>query len=178
MPEGGRSAQSERDHRWSTLTTENPVRPKEGRRRWGEARASDTRVSALRMTRDDVTSVIVDVPGMYADHHVVEVRRILLEVPGVQDVYASSAFGVVEIGFDPEQTSAEALERRLEEAGYRSELPVPAESGEPATDKTSAESRYRRRTTSGVPPGSAVAFRQELREPAPPGDESNETTEE
>lgn len=122
-------------------------------------------------------AVIIDVPAMYADHHVVEVRRILHAVPGVRAVYASSAFGVVEIDFDPEHTSAEALERRLDEAGYLSELPVPMESGEPATDRTAADGRYRRHTASDAPSGSAVAFRQELRAAAPPRTQPTDTTE-
>jgi len=125
-----------------------------------------------------MTSVTIVVPAMYADHHVVEVRRILHEVPGVRAVNASSAFGVVEIDFDAEHTSAEVLERRLDEAGYLSELPVPVESGEPATGRTAADGRYRRRTTSDAPSGSAVAFRQELRSPAPPPTEPTEPTEE
>jgi copper chaperone CopZ len=130
------------------------------------------------MTRDDMTSVIVDVPAMYADHHVVEVRRILLDVQGVHAVYASSAFGVVEIDFDDEHTSAEALERLLDEAGYLSELPVPKESGEPATDRTAGDGRYRRHTTSNAPAGSAVTFRQELDAAAPPQAEPAEMKEE
>ena len=69
------------------------------------------------MTGDDMTSVVFVVPAMYADHHVVAFRRILPDVPGVRAVYASSAFGVVEIEFDAEYTSAEVLERRLDEAG-------------------------------------------------------------
>lgn len=109
-----------------------------------------------------MTSVIIDVPAMYADHHVVEVRRILNDVPGVRAVYASSAFRIVEVDFDPEHTSAEALERVLEEAGYRSDLPVPVEPGEPAPEG----GRYRRRTAIGAPSGTAVAFRQELGGPA------------
>ena len=125
-----------------------------------------------------MASIVIDVPAMYADHHVVEVRRILRAVPGVRTVYASSAFGVVEIDFDAEQTSAEALERLLDEAGYLSELPVPAESGEPVTDRTTADRRYRRRTASDAPSGSAIAFRQELRAPAPTGEEPTDTTEE
>ncbi len=125
-----------------------------------------------------MTSVIIDVPAMYADHHVVEVRRILHDVPGVRAVYASSAFGVVEIDFDAEYTSAEVLERRLDEAGYLSELPVPMESGEPATDRTAADGRYRRHTTSIAPSGSAVAFRQELKAAAPPRTEPTEMKEE
>jgi len=123
-------------------------------------------------------SVVIGVPAMYADHHVVEVRRILHDVPGVRAVYASSAFGVVEIDFDAEHTSAEVLERRLDEAGYLSELPVPVESGEPATDRTAADGRYRRHTTSNAPSGSAVAFRQELKAAAPPRTVPTETTEE
>ena len=70
------------------------------------------------MNGGDMTSVTIGVPAMYADHHVVEVRRILHDVPGVRAVYASSAFGVVEIEFDAEHTSAAALERRLDEEGY------------------------------------------------------------
>ena len=124
-----------------------------------------------------MASVVIDVPAMYADHHVVEVRRILRDVPGVRDVYASSAFHVIEIDFDPEQTSAENLERRLEEAGYLSELPVPVESGEPASGRTNADARYRRRTTSNAPSGSAVAFRQELGPSEPNPTELTETTE-
>ena len=42
---------------------------------------------------------------MYGDHHVVEVRRLLLEMPGVTDVYASSSFQVVEVAFDGVQSS-------------------------------------------------------------------------
>lgn len=124
-----------------------------------------------------MTSVIIDVPAMYADHHVVEVRRILHDVPGVRAVYASSAFGVVEIDFDAEHTSAEILERRLDEAGYLSELPVPMESGEPATGGTAADRRYRRHTTSSAPSGSAVAFRQEIAAAATPRTEPTEMKE-
>ncbi len=130
------------------------------------------------MTGDELTSVIIDVPAMYADHHVVEVRRILHDVPGVQAVYASSAFGVVEIDFDAEHTSAEELRRQLDEAGYLSPLPVPMESGEPATDRTVADGRYLRHTTSNAPSGSAVAFRQELKASASPRTVPTETTEE
>lgn len=124
-----------------------------------------------------MTSAMIVVPAMYADHHVVEVRRILHDVPGVQGVYASSAFGVVEIDFDAERTSAEALERLLDEAGYLSELPVPVESGEPATHKTAAHGQYRRHTTTNAPSGSAVAFMQELGAAAQPLTEPTETTE-
>jgi len=124
-----------------------------------------------------MTSVVFAVPAMYADHHVVEVRRILHDVPGVRAVYASSAFRVVEIDFDDEHTSPDALERLLDEAGYLSELPVLTESGEPATDGATADVRYRRYTTSNASSGSGVAFRQESKAAAPPRTQPTEMEE-
>lgn len=71
--------------------------------------------------------VTMELPAMYGDHHVVEVRRILLEIPGVDDVYASSAFRAAEISFDPDLVAEEALRTRLKAAGYLDELPIPEE---------------------------------------------------
>lgn len=71
--------------------------------------------------------VTIEVPTMYGDHHVLEVRRLLLEMPGVEEVYASSCFHVVEVTYDPGKVTAEQLYARLEEAGYTDELPVPVE---------------------------------------------------
>ena len=79
-----------------------------------------------------------DLPTMYADHHVVEVRRILLEMSGVEDVYASSAFQVVEVTYDPEVIPDSQITGKLEEAGYLGELSVTAETGTPATSKNGA----------------------------------------
>ena len=124
-----------------------------------------------------MASVVFAVPAMYADHHVVEVRRILHDVPGVRVVYASSAFGVVEIDFDADQTSAEELQRRLDETGYRSPLPTPRESGEPASGGPTTDGDFRRRTTSSAPTGAAIAFRQETG-PAASEPEPTQTTEE
>ncbi len=74
-----------------------------------------------------MTKTVIDVPAMYGDHHVLEVRRILLALPGVQAVNASSAFKAVEIEFDPAQTGIEALTATLADAGYLEPLPVPLE---------------------------------------------------
>lgn len=70
-----------------------------------------------------------EAPALYGDHHVTEIRRILQELAGVSEVYASSAFQVVEVTFDPEKISAEEITKRLEEAGYLGELPYISESG-------------------------------------------------
>jgi len=81
-------------------------------------------------------------PALYGDHHVTEVRRILLEVEGVTDVYASSAFQTIEVTFDPDKVQAEQIEARLEEAGYLSEIPVLAETGV-ATEKIGDDAYFR-----------------------------------
>lgn len=74
-------------------------------------------------------TLTLDVPAMYGDHHVLEVRRILLELPGVEDVNASSSFHVVEVHYDPEKVNADELKDRLDEAGYLGELLTPEETG-------------------------------------------------
>lgn len=76
----------------------------------------------------------IDLPAMYGDHHVVEVRRILLELPGVEDVYASSSFRAAEISFDPAKIETETITRKLDESGYLGELPIPEETDVPATE--------------------------------------------
>ena len=45
-------------------------------------------------------TISFQIPTMFGDHHVTEVRRILLEAPGVEDVYASSGFQVIEVAVD------------------------------------------------------------------------------
>lgn len=71
----------------------------------------------------------VDLPTMYGDHHVTEVRGILLKLPGVDDVYASSAFHQVQISFDKKQTPEKEIMAKLEEAGYSGDLPIAKETG-------------------------------------------------
>jgi copper chaperone CopZ len=70
-----------------------------------------------------------ETPALYGDHHVSEVRRILSEMTGVSDVYASSAFQLIEVTFDPKKVKAEQIKARLEEAGYLGEMPMLAETG-------------------------------------------------
>lgn len=60
----------------------------------------------------------LNVPDMWADHHVLKVRAILTAMPGVQDVIASSAFRMVSLSYDPALTDPVAIAARLAEAGY------------------------------------------------------------
>lgn len=73
--------------------------------------------------------ITVQLPAMYGDHHVVEVRRLLLAMDGVLDVYASSAFGAAEITYDPQKTNEKLITEVLEKAGYTEELAIPVEKG-------------------------------------------------
>ena len=76
-----------------------------------------------------MSKVVFDTPALYGDHHVIEVRRVLLEMPGIQEVYASSCFHLVEVSFDPAVVTPETIAACLASAGYLEPLPVAAESG-------------------------------------------------
>lgn len=70
-----------------------------------------------------------EVPTLFGDHHVIEVRRILLETPGVIDVYASSCFQIVEVTYDETQINDLELAVKLDNAGYLGEWNIPEEVG-------------------------------------------------
>lgn len=89
-----------------------------------------------------MSKVVIAVPMMYADHHVSNVRRILLGIPGVEDVVASAAFQRIQIDFDAEQTSEGDLLAAVVEAGYASQdgempqvLPQSNGKGDPAWER-------------------------------------------
>lgn len=78
----------------------------------------------------------LDLPAMYGDHHVIEVRRILLGLPGVEDVYASSSFHIAEISYDAKQIGEKQIAEALDAAGYTGDLALPQESGQAVAGKT------------------------------------------
>jgi copper chaperone CopZ len=98
---------------------------------------------------------------MYADHHVVEVRRVLLELPGVEDVYASSGFQEVEVTFDPAKLTPDTIHSRLKEAGYQGELPTPVEAGA-ATYLEKGDRSFFRHTTVYENVRQTVSFAQNV----------------
>lgn len=101
---------------------------------------------------------LFELPTMYGDHHVMEVRRILTALPGVEAIYASSAFHVVEVTFDETRLSGEKIEAHLEEAGYLGELPVPVEAGTSAREN--GDIVLFRHTAAHKAAGPAVSFAQ------------------
>ncbi len=62
--------------------------------------------------------IVLEVPGMYGDHHVMAVRELLLGTDGVTEVTASAARRKVAVGFDEAKTSADKVQDALAAAGY------------------------------------------------------------
>ena len=103
----------------------------------------------------------LELPVMYGDHHVVEVRRILLDLDGIDVVYASSGFRAVEITYNPDKIKNTEIEAKLDEAGYLGELPIPVETGEPLYGRN-PEGSYYRHTASHGQNANAIAFAQNV----------------
>ena len=64
-----------------------------------------------------MNQVTFTIPGMYADHHVTKVRQTLMQLNGVENVVASSAFKEVTVAFDGKVTQ-DAIMEALTRAGY------------------------------------------------------------
>ncbi|MCB9420449.1 MAG: heavy-metal-associated domain-containing protein [Ardenticatenaceae bacterium] len=105
-------------------------------------------------------NLTLELPSMYGDHHVIEVRRLLLDLTGVTDVYASSSFRVVDVTFDDTAVSPDQIRQVLEKAGYLGELPLPAETGKAATDE--GEKPFFRHTAAFEQTGQVVSFGQKV----------------
>lgn len=103
----------------------------------------------------------LDLPTMYGDHHVIDVRRILFELPGVDDVYASSAFRAVEVTYDPAKVTRETITASLEAAGYAGDLAVPVELGAIAEDGNGKKPFFRH-TAVYETTRSVVSFAQQV----------------
>ena len=65
-----------------------------------------------------MTKVVLKVPTLWADHHVLKVRDALINLGGVDGVYASSAWKQVLVNYDEAKTDPAAIEKALAEAGY------------------------------------------------------------
>jgi copper chaperone CopZ len=66
---------------------------------------------------------------MFADHHVLNARKALLALSGVEEVYASSAWQAVIVTYDPAAIQPEAIEQALAQAGYGSDKTTPVLAG-------------------------------------------------
>jgi copper chaperone CopZ len=104
---------------------------------------------------------------MYGDHHVLEVRKLLLALPGVGEVYASSAFQIVEVSYDPAVLSPEKIQEALETAGYLGDLELPRETGALAAHPDGQEP-FLRHTEAHIYTRETVSFTQKLPETGRP----------
>lgn len=102
-----------------------------------------------------------EVPALYADHHVTEVRKILLELEGVKDVYASSAFQVVEVTYDETKINDLEIAIKLDEAGYLGEWTIPIELGS-AAQQGDGQKPFFRHSTSYETTKQTVSFGQTI----------------
>ncbi len=108
-----------------------------------------------------MATLSLDLPSMYGDHHVTEVRRILLGLDGVSEVYASSAFRAIEVEYNSKKTPKKDLIAALENAGYTSDFEIPEESSTPANEQRDAA--YFRHTEASEQTGNTVSFEQTVK---------------
>lgn len=104
-----------------------------------------------------------ELPSMFGDHHVLAVRALLLALPGVDDVYASSSFQIVEIKYDEDVVSEDDIRSVLAEAGYLEGLAIPTETGATAPEM---EKPFFRHTAAFAQTGLAISFAQDIPDPA------------
>jgi copper chaperone CopZ len=102
-----------------------------------------------------------EAPALYGDHHVTEVRRILLGLEGVTDVYASSAFQTIEVQYDESKINDLEIAVKLDEAGYLGEWTVPVELGT-APQQGDGQRPYFRHTTTYETIKHTVSFAQKV----------------
>jgi hypothetical protein len=108
-----------------------------------------------------VETLQLDLPAMYGDHHVVEVRRLILELPGVEDLYASSGFRFIEVQYDETKLAPDKIKATLEAAGYLGELPVAVEQGA-IEERENGDKPYFRHTIAHAQTGQSVSFAQKV----------------
>lgn len=107
-------------------------------------------------------TVTFTLPMMYGDHHVLAVKQLLHDLPGIDDLYASSSFQIVEINFDEREVSEEKLKQVLAEAGYFEDTAVPEEIGSSPAHENGKP--FFRHTAVFSQTGSAISFGQDMPE--------------
>jgi len=109
-----------------------------------------------------MTHLTLSLPAMYGDHHVTAVRQILMALPGIRRLYASSCFQLVEVTYDPESVSEAAIVAALEEAGYLHTPGIPVETGQAAYGRDEATTFFRH-TTAYQQTQKVIGFAQDTR---------------
>ncbi len=148
--------------RWADTGKLPAVKTLGGHRRY-EAKVVLGLVRHLIREEVSMEKTVVTVPTMYGDHHVLEVRRILLQMAGVDDVNASSCFQAVEVSYDPTKISGDDIKTKLHEAGYLGDLPVPVEADVAASEKAQpAKEIFFRHTAAYEQTDQTISFAQNV----------------
>ncbi len=100
-----------------------------------------------------------DLNMMYGDHHVIEVRKLISSISGVEEIYASSCFQVLEVSFDESKVDAGTIEEELKKAGYFGEMTFPVEAGTGST-ASNGKKPFFRHTAALEQVGGGVSFAQ------------------
>ena len=100
-----------------------------------------------------------DLNMMYGDHHVIEVRKLISSISGVEEIYASSCFQVLEVSFDESKVDAGTIEEELKKAGYFGEMTFPVEAGTGST-VSNGKKPFFRHTAALEQVGGGVSFAQ------------------
>ena len=114
--------------RWGDAGMLPTVKTLGGHRRYDAAAVMEL-ARQFQKEKPAMEELVIGVPALWADHHVLAVRTTLLALAGVEDVDASSAFKTVRISFNPDRTSAHVIVKALMGAGYP---PTGFEEQEPA----------------------------------------------
>jgi copper chaperone CopZ len=80
-----------------------------------------------------MSKVVLEVPTLWADHHVLKVRDALVILEGVDGVYASSSWKQVLVDYNNKKVKKADLEQALAEAGYpvgEGEVPIVVQADE------------------------------------------------
>ncbi len=100
-----------------------------------------------------MSKVVLEVPTLWADHHVLKVRDVLVNLEGVDGVYASSGWKQVLVDYNNKKVKKAAIEKALTEAGYpvgEGEVPMIAQAGKQRRDPQWADMNLRMTETNMI----------------------------
>jgi excisionase family DNA binding protein len=103
--------------RWADAGMIPSVKTLGGHRRYDAVAVMEMAQQFLKET-PVMEELVLGVPTMWADHHVLAVRGMLFALAGVEEVEASAAFKTVRVGFDGGRASAQTIVKALIGAGY------------------------------------------------------------
>lgn len=146
--------------RWAEAGKLPSVKTLGGHRRYEATVVRELVQQLIQYEEVSMEKISFNVPAMYGDHHVIEVQRILLEIPGVEEVSASSCFHTVEIAFDGSKVGRNEIQNKLEQAGYLDELTVPVETDTAVTQTNGAQKPFFRHTAAFEQTKQTVSFAQ------------------